>query len=130
MNSGTPHKSSKGWGDVLFKNVTLVFSPTQALLVAKAGANYVSPFVGRLDDISQDGMELIAQIRRIYDNYDFKTEILTASVRHPIHVQQAALLGSDVATIPFKVIEQLTKHALTDVWIKKFLEDWQKVPKS
>jgi len=109
-------------------NVTLVFSPLQALLAAKAGATYVSPFVGRLDDIGHDGMELIAQIVQIYDNYGFDTEIIVASIRHPHHVLQAALLGADIATIPFKVIKQLAKHPLTDVGIERFLEDWAKVP--
>lgn len=110
-------------------NVTVTFSPNQALLAAKAGATYVSPFVGRLDDITEDGMDVISQIRQIYDNYDFKTKILVASVRHPLHVRDAALIGADVATIPFNVILQLTKHPLTDSGIKKFLEDWEKVPK-
>ena len=110
-------------------NVTLCFSPVQALLAAKAGATYVSPFVGRLDDISEDGMALIAQILEIFHNYDFATKVLVASVRHPIHVLQAARLGADVATIPFGVIEQLAKHPLTDSGLKKFLADWEKVPK-
>ncbi|MEO2083063.1 MAG: fructose-6-phosphate aldolase [Desulfurobacteriaceae bacterium] len=109
-------------------NVTLVFSPLQALLAAKAGATYVSPFVGRLDDIGHDGMELISQIVQIYDNYGFDTEIIVASIRHPQHVLQAALLGADIATIPFKVIKQLAKHPLTDIGIERFLEDWAKVP--
>ncbi len=110
-------------------NVTLTFSATQALLAAKAGATYVSPFVGRLDDISENGMQLIEEIRTIYDNYGFDTKILTASIRHPIHVKQAALIGSDVATIPLKVILQLFKHPLTDSGIEQFLADWEKVPK-
>ncbi|WP_163329347.1 fructose-6-phosphate aldolase [Desulfurobacterium thermolithotrophum] len=109
-------------------NVTLVFSPLQALLAAKAGATYVSPFVGRLDDIGHDGMELISQIVQIYDNYGFDTEIIVASIRHPQHVLQAALLGADIATIPFKVIKQLAKHPLTDIGLERFLEDWAKVP--
>ena len=109
-------------------NVTLVFSPLQALLAAKAGATYVSPFVGRLDDIGHDGMELISQIVQIYDNYGFDTEIIVASIRHPQHVLQAALIGADIATIPFKVIKQLAKHPLTDVGLQRFLEDWAKVP--
>ncbi|ADY72792.1 transaldolase [Desulfurobacterium thermolithotrophum DSM 11699] len=109
-------------------NVTLVFSPLQALLAAKAGATYVSPFVGRLDDIGHDGMELISQIVQIYDNYGFNTEIIVASIRHPQHVLQAALLGADIATIPFKVIKQLAKHPLTDIGLERFLEDWAKVP--
>ncbi len=110
-------------------NVTLCFSPVQALLAAKAGATYVSPFVGRLDDISEDGMALIGQILEIFHNYDFATKVLVASVRHPIHVLEAARLGADVATIPFNVIEQLAKHPLTDSGLKKFLADWEKVPK-
>jgi len=109
-------------------NVTLVFSPLQALLAAKAGANYVSPFVGRLDDIGHDGMELISQIVQIYDNYGFETEVIVASVRHPQHVLQAALIGADIATIPYRVIKQLAKHPLTDVGLERFLEDWAKVP--
>jgi len=108
-------------------NVTLVFSPLQALLAAKAGATYVSPFVGRLDDISQTGMELVAQILEIYQNYIFETEVLVASIRNPLHVLEAAQMGADVATIPFKVISQLAKHPLTDIGMKKFLEDWKKV---
>jgi len=110
-------------------NVTLCFSPSQALLVAKAGADYVSPFIGRLDDISQSGMDLIADIKQIYANYKFKTEIIVASVRNPVHVVQAALLGADIATIPFTVIEQLIKHPLTDLGIQRFLEDYKKIPK-
>jgi transaldolase len=110
-------------------NVTLCFSAVQALLAAKAGASYVSPFVGRLDDISQDGMQLIADILEIYRNYDFQTKVLVASVRHPIHVLQAAKMGADVATLPYSVIEQLAKHPLTDSGLKKFLADWEKVPK-
>ena len=108
-------------------NMTLVFSPLQALLAAKAGASFVSPFVGRLDDIAHDGMKLVEQIVTIYENYDFATEIIVASVRHPLHVLQAALLGADIATIPFKVIKQLAKHPLTDIGLKRFLDDWQKV---
>lgn len=108
-------------------NCTLCFSATQALVAAKAGATYISPFIGRLDDISHDGMELIRSIRFIYDNYpDLETEILAASIRHPIHVVQAAEIGADVATIPFKVIEQLIKHPLTDSGLAKFLADHQK----
>jgi transaldolase len=110
-------------------NVTLCFSAVQALLAAKAGATYVSPFVGRLDDVSEDGMALIAQILEIFRNYDFATKVLVASVRHPIHVLRAARLGADVATIPFNVIEQLAKHPLTESGLKKFLADWEKVPK-
>lgn len=110
-------------------NVTLCFSASQALLAAKAGAAYISPFIGRLDDISQDGMKLIEDIRIIYDNYAFSTEILTASIRHPEHVRLAALVGSDVATMPFAVLEKLVKHPLTDIGLAKFLKDWEKVPK-
>jgi transaldolase len=108
-------------------NVTLCFSPSQALLAAKAGATYISPFIGRLDDISHDGMELIGMIRTIYDNYGFETEILAASLRHPRHVVEAALAGADVATIPFKVVMQLIKHPLTDIGQEKFLADWKKL---
>jgi transaldolase len=110
-------------------NVTLIFSAMQALLAAKAGASYVSPFVGRLDDISHEGMSLIEDIRTILDNYGYATEIIVASVRNPVHVLDSALIGADVATIPFSVIMQLVKHPLTDAGIKKFLEDWEKVPK-
>jgi transaldolase len=110
-------------------NVTLCFSAVQALLAAKAGATYVSPFVGRLDDVSQDGMSLIADIVQIYRNYGFATKVLVASVRHPIHVLEAAKLGAHVATIPYAVVEQLARHPLTDVGLKKFLADWEKVPK-
>ncbi|HYQ80184.1 MAG TPA: fructose-6-phosphate aldolase [Anaeromyxobacteraceae bacterium] len=110
-------------------NVTLCFSPTQALLAAKAGATYVSPFVGRLDDISEEGMALIGQILEIYRNYEFSTQVLVASVRNPMHVVQAARMGADVATIPFSVLEQLARHPLTDSGLKKFLADWEKVPK-
>ncbi len=110
-------------------NVTLCFSATQALLAAKAGATYISPFIGRLDDISTDGMQLIADILEIYDNYAFPTEVLVASVRHPMHVQQAAKLGAHVATCPFSVLMQLAKHPLTDIGLAKFLQDWEKVPK-
>ena len=110
-------------------NVTLIFSPSQALLAAKAGATYVSPFVGRLDDVSYVGMDLIGQIRTIFDNYGFTTEIIVASIRNPLHVVDAAMMGADVATIPFKVLLQLAHHPLTDIGIKKFLEDWQKVSK-
>ncbi|MCY1020489.1 fructose-6-phosphate aldolase [Pyxidicoccus sp. MSG2] len=111
-------------------NVTLCFSANQALLAAKAGATYISPFVGRLDDISQDGMELISNILEIYRNYDFTTQVLVASVRNPVHVLQAARMGADVATLPFSVIAQLAQHPLTDAGIKKFLADWEKVPKA
>lgn len=109
-------------------NVTLCFSASQALLAAKAGATYISPFVGRLDDLSEDGMQLIEQICAIYSNYDFDTQVLVASVRHPIHVVQSALLGAHVATIPFKVIQQLAQHPMTEAGLKKFLEDSKKIP--
>ena len=110
-------------------NVTLTFSPTQALLAARAGATFVSPFVGRLDDISHIGMEIVGQILDIYNNYDFKTEVLVASVRSPIHVLDAARMGAHVATMPYSVIEQLVKHPLTDIGIERFKNDWKKVPK-
>jgi len=110
-------------------NVTLIFTAMQALLAAKAGATYVSPFVGRLDDISQNGMGIIEEIRTIFDNYGYNAEIIVASVRNPIHVLDSALIGADVATIPYSVMMQLSKHPLTDAGIKKFLEDWEKVPK-
>lgn len=110
-------------------NVTLCFSPSQGLLAAKAGADYISPFIGRLDDISQFGMDLIRDIREIYDNYNFKTEIIVASIRNPLHVVDSARLGADIATVPFSVIKQLIKHPLTDIGIERFLKDWQKVPK-
>jgi transaldolase len=110
-------------------NVTLCFSPSQALLAAKAGATYISPFVGRIDDLADDGMKLIEQLVTIYANYDFDTQVLVASVRHPVHFVQAALLGADVATVPFKVIKQLAKHPLTDIGLEKFLEDAKKIPK-
>jgi transaldolase len=108
-------------------NVTLIFSPVQALIAAKLGATYVSPFIGRLDDISQVGMDVIRQIRQIFDNYDMPTEILTASVRNPVHVLEAALAGSDVATMPLKVYEMLIRHPLTDSGNEKFLADWKKL---
>ena len=111
-------------------NVTLCFSPSQALLVAKVNATYVSPFIGRLDDISQRGMDLIRDIKRIYANYGFKTQIIVASVRNPVHVVDAALAGADIATVPFSVITQLIKHPLTDIGIQRFLEDYQKIPKN
>ena len=110
-------------------NMTLVFSPTQALLAAKAGAAFVSPFIGRLDDISHWGMDLVEQIITIYENYGFETEIIVASVRNPLHVLEAALLGADIATVPFKTILQLIKHPLTDRGIEQFLKDWKKVKK-
>jgi transaldolase len=108
-------------------NVTLCFSPTQALLAAKCDATFISPFVGRLDDISYDGMELIRQIRAIYDNYGFETQILAASIRHPVHVLESALAGADVGTMPFKVMMQLYEHPLTESGLKKFLADWEKL---
>ena len=108
-------------------NVTLVFTGMQALLAARAGASFVSPFVGRLDDISTDGMESVSQIIQIFGNYSIDTEIIVASIRNPMHVLDAALMGADIATIPFKVIEQLTKHPLTDKGIESFLNDWEKV---
>lgn len=111
-------------------NCTLCFSATQALIAAKAGATYISPFIGRLDDISTDGMQLIADIRQIYDNYGYKTEILAASIRHPMHLFEAARLGADVGTMPLKVIEQLLKHPLTDIGLEKFLGDWDKLQES
>lgn len=108
-------------------NVTLCFSPSQALLAAKAGATYISPFVGRLDDISHDGMGLISQIVQIYKNYDYKTEVLVASIRHPLHLVEAALMGAHVSTMPFSVIDKLFNHPLTDLGLEKFLSDWKKL---
>ena len=110
-------------------NATLCFSPNQAVLVAKAGASYVSPFVGRLDDITHVGMDLVGDIVQLYNNYDFETEVIVASIRNPLHVREAALMGAHVATVPFAVIQQLIKHPLTDIGIDKFLKDWEKVPK-
>jgi transaldolase len=115
--------------DGIKTNVTLVFSPIQALLVAKAGATYCSPFVGRLDDIGTSGMDLIAQIVQIYKNYEFKTEVLVASVRNPAHILDAALYGADVCTIPYKVMQQLCSHPLTDKGIQQFLKDWESTKK-
>jgi len=111
-------------------NVTLCFSASQALLAAKAGAKYISPFIGRLDDISTDGMQLIRDIVQIYDNYGFATEVLAASIRHPMHIVDCALAGADVATMPFKVIQQLVKHPLTDKGLEAFLSDWKKSGRS
>jgi len=108
-------------------NVTLVFTPIQALLAARAGASFVSPFVGRLDDITTAGMELVSQIVQVFRNYNIQTEVIVASIRNPMHVSDAAMIGADIATIPFKVIEQLTKHPLTDRGIENFLADWEKV---
>jgi transaldolase len=110
-------------------NCTLIFSPIQALLAAKAGASFVSPFVGRLDDASHIGMDIVGQIVTIFQNYDISTEVLVASIRNPLHVVDAALMGADIATMPFKVLQQLVKHPLTDVGIKNFLADWEKVKK-
>lgn len=110
-------------------NVTLVFNPLQALLAAKAGATMVSPFVGRLDDIGQDGMAMVGQIVQIFRNYDFSTEVLVASVRNPVHLLMGAEMGADIATIPFKVLQQLTHHPLTDKGIQQFLDDWKKMEK-
>jgi transaldolase len=108
-------------------NVTLCFSPVQALMAAKAGADYVSPFVGRLDDIGQAGMEMVEQILAIYENYGYDTEVIVASIRNPIHVLDAALAGADIATIPYNVMEQLIKHPLTEIGLEKFLADWKKI---
>lgn len=110
-------------------NVTLIFSPTQALLSAKAGASFVSPFIGRLDDIAQEGMDVIHQIGTIFDNYDIETEILAASIRHPVHVVQAAMAGADIATLPYNVLDKLLNHPLTDLGAEKFRKDWEKVKK-
>ena len=113
-------------GEGIKTNVTLCFSPIQALMAAKAGASYISPFVGRLDDLSQVGMEMVEQIVAIYENYGYDTEIIVASIRNPVHVLDAALMGADIATIPYKVMEQLIKHPLTDIGLEKFLADWKK----
>jgi len=110
-------------------NVTLVFSPTQALLAAKAGATYVSPFVGRVDDISHYGMDIVEQILAIYENYGFDTQVIVASVRNPLHVLEAAMMGAHVATVPYKVLKQMLKHPLTDIGIERFLADYEKIPK-
>ncbi|AAD35383.1 MAG: Transaldolase [Thermotoga sp. 47_83] len=107
-------------------NVTLVFSPAQAILAAKAGATYVSPFVGRMDDLSNDGMRMLGEIVEIYNNYGFETEIIAASIRHPMHVVEAALMGVDIVTMPFAVLEKLFKHPMTDLGIERFMEDWKK----
>jgi transaldolase len=117
-------KSLSGMG--IKTNVTLCFSPAQAILAAKAGATYISPFVGRLDDISHVGMDLVEQIAQIYMNYDYETEIIVASIRNPIHIVEAGMIGADIVTVPFKVIEQLFKHPLTDIGIEKFMADWNK----
>ncbi|MFO7839092.1 MAG: fructose-6-phosphate aldolase [Desulfosalsimonadaceae bacterium] len=110
-------------------NVTLVFSPLQALMAAKAGASYVSPFVGRLDDLSQEGMDVVEQIVSIYDNYGFQTEVIVASIRNPLHVLESALMGADIATIPFSVLKKLAAHPMTDKGIQAFLDDWEKAKK-
>ena len=110
-------------------NTTLIFQPMQALLAAKAGATFVSPFIGRIDDTVSNGMDIIRDIVTIYDNYGIETEIISASIRHPVHVFKTALAGADIVTIPFKVLEQIIKHPLTDIGIKKFLQDWEKVKK-
>lgn len=114
-------------GEGVRVNTTLVFTPSQALLAAKAGATYVSPFIGRLDDISTEGMDLITKIITIFDNYGFETELLVASTRHPLHVVEAALLGADIATVPPQVVRRLVKHPLTDLGLEKFISDWEKV---
>jgi transaldolase len=111
-------------------NTTLIFSPTQALLAAKAGASFVSPFIGRLDDISHVGMDIVREMRVIFDNYDFSCEILAASIRNPLHVVDAATVGADIATMPFSVLESLIKHPLTDIGLQKFLKDWEKLPQA
>jgi transaldolase len=109
-------------------NTTLVFSANQAILAAKAGAKYVSPFIGRLDDMGQEGMQVVREIVEIFDRYGFDCEVLVASIRHPLHVIEAAKLGADIVTMPFDVLKRMTQHALTDVGLKRFLEDWKKVP--
>jgi transaldolase len=114
-------------GEGIRTNVTLCFSPTQALMAAKAGAAYISPFVGRLDDLSNRGMDLVEEIITIYDNYGYETEIIVASIRNPVHVLDAALMGADIATMPFKVINQLIRHPLTDIGLENFLADWKKM---
>ena len=117
-------------GEGIRTNVTLCFSPNQALMAAKAGAYIISPFIGRLDDISIDGMDLIKQIVTIYRNYEFKTQVLVASVRHPVHVVEAAMIGAEICTMPFKVIDQLIRHPLTDIGLERFLADWKKTQRS
>jgi transaldolase len=111
-------------------NVTLCFNSTQALMAAKAGATYISPFIGRLDDISHEGMEVVDEILRMYDNYGFDTEVIVASIRHPMHIKEAALLGADIATIPFSVFQKIIHHPLTDIGLERFLEDYKKIPAS
>jgi transaldolase len=110
-------------------NVTLCFSPTQALIAAKAGASFISPFIGRFDDISTEGMRLVEEIIVIYDNYGYDTEVLVASIRHPMHVVQAAMIGADICTMPFAVFDKLLNHPLTDIGLKNFLADWEKAKK-
>jgi transaldolase len=114
-------------GEGIKVNTTLIFSPNQALLAAKAGARFVSPFVGRLDDISHQGMDLVDEIVTIFNNYGFETEVIVASIRHPLHVLETALMGADIATVPFAVLEKMVKHHLTDIGIENFLKDWSKV---
>jgi transaldolase len=114
-------------GEGIQVNTTLIFSPTQALLAAKAGARYVSPFIGRLDDISHEGMDLVDKIIAIFSNYGMETEVIVASIRHPLHVVDAALVGADIATIPFVVLDKMVKHPLTDIGMEQFLKDWRKV---
>jgi transaldolase len=114
-------------GEGIKVNTTLIFSPNQALLAAKAGARFVSPFVGRLDDISHQGMDLVDEIVTIFNNYGFETEVIVASIRHPLHVLEAALMGADIVTVPFAVLEKMVKHPLTDIGIENFLKDWSKV---
>lgn len=109
-------------------NVTLVFSTNQAILAAKAGATFVSPFLGRFDDLGHEGMDILSEILQVYENYNFKTLVIAASIRHPLHIVQSALLKAPIATIPFKAVESMFKHPLTDIGIKRFLEDWEKVP--
>lgn len=116
-------------GEGIRTNVTLVFSPLQALMAAKAGASYVSPFVGRIDDLSQDGMDLVEQIVSIYENYGYQTEVIVASIRNPLHVLESALIGADISTIPFSVLKKLAAHPLTDKGIEAFLNDWEKAKK-
>ena len=131
-------KTGRKWSEVIQDilssegvriNTTLIFSSNQAILAAKAGAKYVSPFIGRLDDMGQEGMQVIREIAEIFRNYDWDCEILVASIRHPLHVIEAAKLGADIVTLPFDVLRKMTQHALTDVGLKRFLDDWQKVPK-
>ena len=129
--TGEGLKATKMCKELAIKtNVTLVFTATQALLAAKAGATYVSPFIGRLDDYSKTGMDLVEEIMEIYDNYGFETEVIVASVRHPVHVLEAALMGAHIATVPPAIIDKLLHHPLTDIGIERFLADWEKVPKN